>query len=1131
MLEKFNNFFFDDSKNNFNITSDSVPWFLVSCLKKYNLVSFLCNDNKELEELSSKLKVLCPNEVVLLFPSFDCPLFSNISPTNLNKALRIKTLSELSNLNTKRVIVLFTMESIFTDIIPKNTLKNKQLVINSHKDFRKFSREKIISFLEKNSYSRVDTVRQKGEYSIRGGILDIFSPSQKFPVRIDFFASEIESIKSFDIVTQLSYSLIYSTDFIPASEILINEKSIQNFRTKFREQKIRNKDEYYESVSQGIAIDGIEQFLSLLYENLENFLNYITQFKLIVKSNYLELLENLSTRLVSDFYDSFDSKKNINIYLKSHNEIVRKISELKLIKISTLINFENNNEILETTTHFKEVKKIKSKDDVIAFEKFAKEKINKFNIIIATKNNLSQKKIKKFFPNLLISNDDTSNVLVLDIDIKKSFITKSNNQKGLIVINYEDLFEKKIFRNTGKNIDVENIISEVSSLNEGDLIVHLEHGIGKYLGLKSIKVYDYYHECMEIEYYAGDKLLIPVENLDLISRYGNKDVQVSLDKLGSTNWQARKLAIKEKIKTIAHDLILLAAKREVKKGKIMLVDGDKYSSFASQFEYAETSDQLKAINDIEEDLASGKPMDRLICGDVGFGKTEIAMRAAFISSLSGYQVAFLCPTTLLTNQHFKSFLDRFKGFNTKIKKISRFDNTKEKNMIFSDIENHNIDIIIGTHALFNDQLKFKKLGLLIIDEEQNFGVEQKEKLKKLKSEVHILTLTATPIPRTLQSSILGIKDLSIIKTPPVNRLPIKTYLCKYNKNTIKSAISKEIKRKGQVFYVSPKIKDLEVIRNFFEKEMPEISCALVHGRLNNNEINKIYDSFFNKEIDVLISTSIIESGLDISNANTIIINKANYFGLSQLYQIRGRVGRSDSQAFAYLIIPENLSLSTNAVKRLEVIKSLDTLGAGFTLASHDMDIRGGGNLIGSQQSGHIREVGIELYQKLIKDAIDEIKENRDILSEWSPSINLGFSVFIPNDYIPDIQIRLTIYRRISNISSLEKLNEIVSELIDRFGSLPEELKNFIKIIEIKNLCKKANINKIDLGTKGFIITFNNNKLIDTKKLLNLVDKNPDILKLRPDNKLLYLNKFSDKNKKIIDIVNFLKILKRINNEK
>ena len=621
-----------------------------------------------------------------------------------------------------------------------------------------------------------------------------------------------------------------------------------------------------------------------------------------------------------------------------------------------------------------------------------------------------------------------------------------------------------------KKVNAEKFFFEISNISEGDLVVHSEHGIGRFKGLKTIELHNQNHECIEVEYAGSDKLFIPIENLELISRYSSKDEEfINLDKLGSQNWQLRKANIKDKIKVIAHELINIAAKRAVKKGKVFFHNEDRFLTFSSKFDYAETSDQLNAVNDIVNDLESGRPMDRLICGDVGFGKTEVAMRAAYIVADNSFKVVMLCPTTLLVNQHYKNFLERFKDTDIEIIKISRIESQLQKKKIIEKLQTSKKLIVIGTHAVLNDDFEYENLGLLIVDEEQSFGVEQKEKIKKLRSEIHVLTLTATPIPRTLQFSILGIKDLSLITTPPINRISIKTFICKDEDDIIKNAIESEVSRNGQIFYVTPKIKFIDQIKKKIKKIFPKLNIGIVHGRLPNHELIETYNQFYSKEIDILVSTSIIESGLDVSNANTIIIEKPNFFGLSQLYQIRGRVGRSNTQSYAYLMIDNFKDLSEKAKKRLDAISKLDSLGAGFQLASHDLDIRGSGNILGSEQSGHIKEVGVELYQKLIKDAISEIKNEKLSENEWSPQINLGIPFFIPKEYIPEIDIRLNIYRRISKTNNYEELKKILVELRDRFGKLPVELINLSKIIEIKNLSKKANIKKIDLGVKVLLL--------------------------------------------------------------
>lgn len=1133
MLNKLNHLPVDLTGLNYNITSDSVPWFLISLLKKYQKISYICSDNKELYYLSENLRILLPEITIFQLPSFDCPLFSNISPTVENKSIRISALTSVLSSNNKFSILLTTFDSLLLKTTPKTVLKDRFIEINIQKDY---SIDGIKKFIMNNGYCRVDTVRQKCEYAIRGGIIDIFSPSEKHPIRLDTFGSDIESMKVFDPITQLSLKDVKISKIISSSEILLNEESIKKFRVKFRELEIKDKAEEYNLISEGIKINGIEQFLPMFYDSLDDTYSYFNDFKFVCLITFKEKIRQSENNIVSK-YKEFENMISINDYITRSDNLIKDIQKNDPILITNLFTQKFNC----LTKPLLDLKNIKNQRDVSKLITYLEKFADSYEIIFAVRNSISKDRIENFFLFESIGNEIQldkklinkvkKKINFLEIAIKKSFVFDGSSQFGLVVITDEDLFGNKVFRSTQAKIEQENFIYEVSTLNEGDLIVHHEHGIGKYIGLKNIPLYLNIHECVEIEYYNKDKLFIPVENLDLISRYGDKDNPVSLDKLGSSNWQLRKSVIKDKIKIIAHDLIQIAAERALKKGRIMVPDFDLYENFSSKFEYAETSDQIKAINDVEDDLSSGKPMDRLICGDVGFGKTEISMRAAFIAAMNDYQVIFLCPTTLLANQHYKSFISRFENFNINIKKITRFESRSEKTSIYENIENNSIKIIIGTHALFNHSINFNNLGLLIVDEEQSFGVEQKEKLKKIKSDIHVLTLTATPIPRTLQSSLLGIRDLSIIKTPPIDRLPIKTFLTIFNKTTIRNAILNEIERGGQVFYVSPKIKDLNRIKEKLSKILPKVSCEIVHGRLSGEQLNDIYSSFFENKIKILISTSIIESGLDVSNANTIIIEKPNYFGLSQIYQLRGRVGRSDIQSYAYLVLSDNQILSTEANKRLNVIANLDTLGGGFSLASHDMNIRGTGNLIGSEQSGHVREVGIELYQKLVKDAINETKSQSSVSNDWSPQINIGFSVYIPKEYIPDLQMRLNIYRRISFINSVSKIKEILLELKDRFGNVPEELINLTKLIEIKNLCRISNINKVDMGSKGFTISFRNNRFNNIQKLLNLVSKNSNLLKIRPDNKLLYLKKWTNIDDKINDIIKFLTILSKMQNEK
>ena len=613
-------------------------------------------------------------------------------------------------------------------------------------------------------------------------------------------------------------------------------------------------------------------------------------------------------------------------------------------------------------------------------------------------------------------------------------------------------------------------------------------------------------------------MFIPIENLDLISRFGFSKNNVQLDKLGLQNWQNRKAILKNRVKEIAKDLIKIAAKRELMKSINMTPNLLEYDKFSSEFEFTETSDQLKSIKEIEEDLSQAKPMDRLICGDVGFGKTEIAMRAAFLILSSGFQVAIVCPKVLLVEQHFKTFCKRFSGYKYVIEKISRFQSPQKKKKIKQNLYSGSINLIIGTHAILSGDIQFNNLGLIIIDEEQSFGVEQKEKLKQIKPNVHILTMSATPIPRTLQSSLLKLRDISLIKTAPVNRLNIKTYLMIIEDNLIKRIIKTELNRNGQIFFVTPRIVDIEEIKTKLYKIIPELNFAIIHSKLETLEIEKIYTDFFNKKIDLLLSTAMIESGLDISNVNTILIYKPHLFGLSQLYQLRGRVGRSSDQAYAYLILDKNIKLSEEKLQRLQLISKINKLGAGFSIAANDLDLRGAGNIIGSEQSGHIREVGIELYYKMLNETVSELKNEKSNKETWSPNLNLGFSFNIPSNYIENLDIRMQIYKKISEITEIEDLNRIVEDLENRFGKAPGLFINLFKIIEIKILCKKLQIKKIDFCPDGFVIEIKQESFDYTEKLISLAKVQSEKIKLLPNSKFLlkiHNNKIINKAENLI----------------
>jgi transcription-repair coupling factor (superfamily II helicase) len=636
-------------------------------------------------------------------------------------------------------------------------------------------------------------------------------------------------------------------------------------------------------------------------------------------------------------------------------------------------------------------------------------------------------------------------------------------------------------------------------------VVHADHGIGRFDGLTTITALGAPHDCLEIAYAGGDKLYLPVENIELLTRYGSGDGVAQLDRLGGAAWQGRKARLKQRLREIASELIKIAALRQLREAPVLVPPQVEYDEFVARFPYDETDDQAASIQAVLDDLASGKPMDRLVCGDVGFGKTEVALRAAFIAAFSGLQVAVVVPTTLLARQHFATFTQRFKGLPVRVAQASRLVSTKDLQAAKASLAEGTTDIIVGTHALLGKSITFNRLGLLVVDEEQHFGVGHKERLKHLREEVHVLTLTATPIPRTLQLALSGVRELSLISTPPVDRLAVRTYISPFDPVIIREALRRERYRGGQSFYVVPRIADLEEVREFLAEQTPELKVATAHGQLTPGGLEDVMTAFYDGKYDVLLSTAIVESGLDIPNANTLIVHRADMFGLAQLYQLRGRVGRSKPRAYAYFTTPNGQRLTEGAEKRLKVLQSLDTLGAGFSLASHDLDIRGGGNLLGEEQSGHIREVGFELYQSMLEEAVAALKggDLGEVQDQWSPQISLGTSVLIPDSYVADLQLRLGLYRRLSALELRPDIDAFAAEMVDRFGELPQEVRHLLDVVEIKGLAKLAGLQQVDAGPKGAVVAFRKNQFANPEGLVAFMQKSRGGVRMQPDHKLVF----------------------------
>ncbi|MFI4972170.1 MAG: transcription-repair coupling factor, partial [Hyphomicrobiales bacterium] len=668
------------------------------------------------------------------------------------------------------------------------------------------------------------------------------------------------------------------------------------------------------------------------------------------------------------------------------------------------------------------------------------------------------------------------------------------------IVSEQDILGDRLVRPRRAMRRADNFIAEATSLAPGDLVVHVDHGIGRFAGLQPITAAGAPHDCLEIHYAENVKLYLPVENVDLLSRYGTEQANVDLDRLGSGNWQARKARMKSRIREIAGELIKVAAERLTREAPRFNVGPGAYDEFCAGFPYEETDDQLAAIDATIKDLNSGRPMDRLICGDVGFGKTEVALRAAFIAAINGKQVAIVVPTTLLARQHFKTFTERFHGFPVNVAQASRLVPAAELAAVKAGLAAGHVDIVIGTHALLGKGITFKDLALLVVDEEQHFGVAHKEKLKTLRAEVHVLTLTATPIPRTLQLALTGVRDLSIIASPPVDRLAVRTFVSPFDPITVREALLREKYRGGQAFYVCPRIEDLAGAKDFLDKNVPEVRVGVAHGQMPSTVLDDIMSAFYDGKYDVLLSTTIIESGLDIPSANTLIVHRADMFGLSQLYQLRGRVGRAKLRAYALLTLPAQQKITAQAERRLKVLQSLDTLGAGFQLASHDLDIRGAGNLLGEEQSGHIKEVGFELYQQMLEEAVLSLKAGISALvaDRWSPQITIGTALLIPEDYVADLSVRLALYRRLAEIEDEREIESFAVEMVDRFGPLPGEVEHLLQVVAIKALCRRANVEKLEAGAKGVVLSFRDNIFANPEGLIAYIREQGSGVRMRPD---------------------------------
>jgi transcription-repair coupling factor (superfamily II helicase) len=1107
--------------------------------KQEGRVLFIARDDARAASFTAACRFFDPTIPVLNLPAWDCLPYDRVSPSRVLAARRAGALYSLLAVKAdKPLIIVSTVAAVMQRVPPRAVIKAAGFRAKAGDTVR---REALEIYLSRNGYVRASTVVEPGDFAVRGGLIDIFPPTRKAPLRLDFFGDELESIRAFDVETQRTTDTLKSLTLAPVSEVFVEDDTVSIFRKSYIAAFGGgvSRDPVYAAVSDGIRPQGIEHYLPLFYTFTESVFDYVGPKALIALDGLANEAMAEREALIEDFYTSRrehqeardtgrgDPSKTSGLYRPLPVDRLY-VPPIEVAEITSTFRTRQHTAFDAPSDADNKVDfgarigrtflPERQRDGVNVFDAVAQHvqalRETKHKVWLAAWSEGSRERLT----NVLEDQDlivpmardgraagdiEPGEVRAVILPLEQGFV-----MQGLAVISEQDILGDRLVNRSRKR-RAKNFIAEASALNPSDLIVHIDHGVGRYLGLQTLTVGGAPHDCLELEYHGGAKLYLPVENIELLSRYGNANETAILDKLGGVAWQSRKAKAKGRLREMAAELIKIAAKRAMKTIEPIEIDEGATNEFAARFPYAETEDQLNAISDVMTDLTSGRPMDRLICGDVGFGKTEVALRAAFAVAITGRQVAVVAPTTLLSRQHFKTFSDRFRGLPITVKQLSRLVPAKEAKETRDRLAKGEVDIVVGTHAVLSKQVSFSNLGLVVVDEEQRFGVRHKERLKALRADVHMLTLTATPIPRTLQMALTGIRDLSLIATPPVDRLAVRTYVLPFDEVSIRKAILREKYRGGQTYYVTPRISDITRLEEFLRTQVPEVSYVIAHGQLAAGALDEIMSAFYDGQYDVLLSTSIIESGIDIPTANTMIINRADKFGLAQLYQMRGRVGRSKTRAYAYMTMPDEHVASPGAVQRLKVLQSLDTLGAGFTLASHDLDMRGGGNPLGEEQSGHIKELGVELYQHMLEEAVAELRDD-DVLANdqsWTPQVNLGVAVLIPEAYVEDLNLRLSLYRRISELENDAESDGLAAELIDRFGKLPDEVDALLKVMKIKRLCRKSHVEKVDAGPKGIVLTIRHKDVKDPSVIMNAITQNSG-WKLRPDQTILVLGNFS-----------------------
>nr|CRH05111.1 Transcription-repair-coupling factor [Candidatus Magnetococcus massalia] len=996
-------------------------------------------------------------------------------------------------------------------------------------------------------YNPVSQVSEPGEFAARGGLVDFFPPGRDEPVRVDLFGDEVDAIRLFDPTTQRSGDAIPRVEVLPVREVILSEESIRTFRTTYRESFGGGaaEDLIYKEISQGRAVQGMEQLLPLFYEETATLFDYLPEGSLfLMEPDWQEAAQARQQEIEEQHAIAFSAMKTggdsdhttrclarnalylersevdemltgYTKLLQSHDKVDKKLA-LALRPIPSLHDEEGQE---GAPTVMAKLEKV-----IRSWRKEGR------RIALALRTVGQRERMREILQDHKLACEDGESWRQLESakpgtvqlilgDVGDGFDHPDSKR---VLISEGDVFGARIRRRQPDQRYLDQLIASFADLSEGDPVVHTDHGVGLFGGLHPMDIGGLRNDFLLIQYAESDKLYVPVENLDRVGKHSGSGEEVQLNRLGTTRWKKTRQKARKKILAMAEDLVQLQAKRASAEGYAFAGPDALYQEFAATFPFEETPDQATAIDAVLSDMASESPMDRLVCGDVGFGKTEVALRATFRAAMDGKQVAVLVPTTILAQQHFENFTKRLAGYPIRVELLSRFRTPKQQKAVIEALNDGKVDVIVGTHRLLQSDIKFTNLGLLVVDEEQRFGVTHKEKIKTLRAAVDILTLTATPIPRTLNMAMAGVRDISIIASPPVDRLAIRTIVTYFEKQQVREAVLRELYRGGQVFYVHNQVQDIDRKAQELADLIPEARVGVAHGQMRENQLEKVMMDFYRQTFNVLVCTTIVENGVDIPTANTIIIDRADKFGLAQLHQLRGRVGRSKHRAYAYMLIPHRKRISKDAEKRLTALESLGELGAGFMLATHDLEIRGAGNILGDEQSGQIKEVGFELYNQMLKEAVtalkaaraaglDEVPSAKDLLGEeeeqpFAPAINLHLSTYIPDDYVADVHQRLTLYKRIAELASYEELEEMRVELADRFGPIPETVDNLLHVMNIKRLCIQLRIQKLDAGPKGGSFQFHESFTVDPARLIALLQREVGMSRMDQNSRTLVLNK-------------------------